>query len=110
MLGLDSVTETIEIQSRVGYMPQQFGLYQELTVEENLNLYADLQAVPGAERRERFAGLLRMTGLGDFTDRRAGDLSGGMKQKLGLACSLIKKPQLLLARRADRGRRPGVPA
>jgi ABC-2 type transport system ATP-binding protein len=96
VLGLDSVAASIEIQSRVGYMPQQFGLYQELTVAENLNLYADLQAVPIAVRRERFDGLLRMTGLGDFTRRRAGDLSGGMKQKLGLACSLIKKPQLLL--------------
>ncbi|MEJ2689199.1 MAG: ATP-binding cassette domain-containing protein [Deltaproteobacteria bacterium] len=96
VLGLDSVADSLEIQSRVGYMPQQFGLYQELTVEENLNLYADLQAVPGPERRERFAGLLQMTGLGDFTGRRAGDLSGGMKQKLGLACSLIKSPQLLL--------------
>jgi ABC-2 type transport system ATP-binding protein len=96
VLGLDSVKESIEIQSRVGYMPQQFGLYQDLTVQENLDLYADLQAVPRPERRERFAGLMRMTGLGDFTGRRAGDLSGGMKQKLGLACSLIKSPRMLL--------------
>ena len=96
VLGLDCGTDAIEIQSRVGYMPQQFGLYQDLTVQENLNLYADLQAVPGPERKKRFAGLMRMTGLGDFTGRRAGDLSGGMKQKLGLACSLIKSPAMLL--------------
>ncbi|MFH1216957.1 MAG: ATP-binding cassette domain-containing protein [Pseudomonadota bacterium] len=96
VLGLDSVKESIEIQSRVGYMPQQFGLYQDLTVQENLDLYADLQAVPHSERRARFAGLMQMTGLGDFTGRRADALSGGMKQKLGLACSLIKSPRMLL--------------
>jgi ABC-2 type transport system ATP-binding protein len=96
VLGLDSAKESIEIQSRVGYMPQQFGLYQDLTVQENLDLYADLQAVPRQDRHKRFASLLKMTGLGDFTKRRAGELSGGMKQKLGLACSLIKEPHMLL--------------
>ncbi len=96
VLGLDSVADTHEIQSRVGYMPQKFGLYQDLTVAENMNLYADLQAVPMAERRERYQRLLKMTGLGDYTRRRAGALSGGMKQKLGLACALIKSPEILL--------------
>ena len=96
VLGLDSVADSIEIQSRVGYMPQKFGLYQDLTVEENMTLYADLQGVPMAERQERFRQLLQMTSLSRYTKRRAGALSGGMKQKLGLACSLIKSPRMLL--------------
>ncbi len=96
VLGLDSVRDTIEIQSRVGYMPQKFGLYQDLTVAENMDLYADLQGVRPAERRDRYAQLLQMTNLTRFTKRMAGALSGGMKQKLGLVCSLIKSPQMLL--------------
>jgi ABC-2 type transport system ATP-binding protein len=96
VLGLDSVANTIEIQNRVGYMPQKFGLYQDLTVAENMDLYADLQGVPRAERQERYQRLLDMTGLGPFPRRRAGELSGGMKQKLGLACALIKSPKILL--------------
>ena len=96
VLGLDSAQEAIEIQRRVGYMPQKFGLYQDLSVDENMTLYADLQGVPMAERPERFQRLLRMTDLTAFTRRRAGALSGGMKQKLGLACALIKAPRMLL--------------
>jgi ABC-2 type transport system ATP-binding protein len=96
VLGFDSVADTIEIQKRVGYMPQKFGLYQDLTVAENMDLYADLQGVPDAERKDRYRRLLEMTGLGPFPRRRAGDLSGGMKQKLGLACALIKSPKILL--------------
>ncbi|MBN2428294.1 MAG: ABC transporter ATP-binding protein [Deltaproteobacteria bacterium] len=96
VLGLDSVAESIKIQSRVGYMPQKFGLYQDLTVAENMTLYADLQGVPVAQRSERYEQLLEMTGLAPFTRRRAGALSGGMKQKLGLACALIKSPRMLL--------------
>jgi ABC-2 type transport system ATP-binding protein len=96
VLGLDSVIDTIEIQSRVGYMPQKFGLYQDLTVKENMDLYADLQGVPSSERKSRYHRLLQMTGLEPFTRRMAGALSGGMKQKLGLACSLIKSPEMLL--------------
>lgn len=96
VLGFDSVADTLEIQSRVGYMPQKFGLYQDLTVAENMDLYADLQGVTLAERVERYEQLLKMTDLADYTKRRAGALSGGMKQKLGLACALIKSPQLLL--------------
>jgi len=96
LLGLDSVADSLEIQSRIGYMPQKFGLYQDLTVIENMELYADLQGVPGAERAHRYDRLLSMTDLAKYTKRRAGALSGGMKQKLGLACALIKSPELLL--------------
>jgi ABC-2 type transport system ATP-binding protein len=96
VLGFDSVVDTIEIQSRVGYMPQKFGLYQDLTVKENMDLYADLQGVPSSERKDRYHRLLQMTGLEPYTRRMAGALSGGMKQKLGLACSLIKSPEMLL--------------
>ncbi|MGD8366577.1 MAG: ATP-binding cassette domain-containing protein [Desulfobacterales bacterium] len=96
VLGLDSAADSIRIQSRVGYMPQKFGLYQDLTVEENMALYADLKGVPAGERKSRFRRLLQMTDLSAFTRRRAGALSGGMKQKLGLACSLIQSPRMLL--------------
>ena len=77
-------------------MPQRFGLYEDLSVLENLNLYADLRGVTGADRRRAFDRLLAFTDLARFTDRLAGKLSGGMKQKLGLACALIRTPRLLL--------------
>lgn len=80
----------------IGYMPQKFGLYEDLSVLENLQLYADLRDVTGAARKQSFERLLAFTGLADFTGRFAGQLSGGMKQKLGLACSLLGSPQLLL--------------
>ncbi|WP_020586714.1 ATP-binding cassette domain-containing protein [Desulfobacter curvatus] len=96
LLGLDTVDHSLEIQSRVGYMPQKFGLYQDLTVIENLRLYADLQGVALKARHDRFGKLLAMTDLAPYIKRRAGDLSGGMKQKLGLACALVKSPELLL--------------
>ncbi|KJS31744.1 MAG: ABC transporter ATP-binding protein [Desulfatitalea sp. BRH_c12] len=96
VLGLDSARDSIAIQSRVGYMPQRFGLYEDLSVRENMDLYADLQGVPMSARGERYRRLLDMTGLVRFTQRMAGDLSGGMKQKLGLACALIKSPEMLL--------------
>ncbi len=96
LLGLDSVANALKIQSRVGYMPQKFGLYQDLTVLENLRLYADLQGVALNKRKARFERLLSMTDLSRYTRRRAGALSGGMKQKLGLACALVKSPELLL--------------
>lgn len=94
--GLDSVKDAEFLHSMIGYMPQKFGLYEDLSVLQNLTLYADLRGVLGAEREQAFEKLLRFTGLSPFTKRLAGALSGGMKQKLGLACALIKKPSLLL--------------
>jgi len=77
-------------------MPQKFGLYDDLTVQENLDLYTDLHGVTAAERKEQYPRLMEMTALGPFTKRLAGRLSGGMKQKLGLACALVRAPDLLL--------------
>jgi ABC-2 type transport system ATP-binding protein len=71
------------LHAMLGYMPQKFGLYEDLTVMENLNLYADLRSVTGETRQKTFARLLEFTSLGPFTDRLAGKLSGGMKQKAG---------------------------
>ena len=95
-LGLDPVSDASTIRREIGYMPQKFGLYEDLSVLENLTLYADLRNVTGAERVETFERLLAFTDLKRFTGRFAGKLSGGMKQKLGLACSLLGKPKLLL--------------
>ncbi len=96
VLGLDVATQAEAVQSRISYMPQRFGLYEDLTVQENLDLYADLKGVAIESRRERYKTLMHLTGLSPFTDRLAGKLSGGMKQKLGLACALVLPPQLLL--------------
>ncbi|WP_319583230.1 ATP-binding cassette domain-containing protein [uncultured Pseudodesulfovibrio sp.] len=96
VLGMDSVKQAQDIQSAIGYMPQRFGLYEDLSVQENLDLYADLQGVGSEERGERYESLMEMTNLAPFTKRLAGRLSGGMKQKLGLACSLLKTPRFLL--------------
>lgn len=96
VLGLDAAAEPLAVQTSIGYMPQRFGLYEDLTVQENLDLYADLQGVTHRERPERYRELMRMTGLASFTGRLAGALSGGMKQKLGLACTLVRPPRLLL--------------
>lgn len=96
VLGLDSVAGAEEIQSRISYMPQKFGLYEDLTIQENLDLYTDLHGIPQDTRKDRFAKLLDMTGLAPFTGRLAGKLSGGMKQKLGLACTLVRSPDLLI--------------
>ncbi|ELY7393279.1 ABC transporter ATP-binding protein [Cronobacter universalis] len=96
VLGLDPIAEENALHAVLGYMPQKFGLYEDLTVQENLNLYADLRSVTGAARQETFARLLEFTALGPFTGRLAGKLSGGMKQKLGLACTLVGQPKVLL--------------
>ena len=80
----------------LGYMPQRFGLYEDLTVRENLHLYAELRALADSERDATFERLLAFTDLARFQDRLAGNLSGGMKQKLGLACTLVKTPRLML--------------
>ena len=92
----DVVRQPLVVQQWIGYMPQRFGLYEDLTVRENLDLYSDLQGLPADERPERYKTLMEMTGLGPFTGRIAGALSGGMKQKLGLACTLVSSPRLLL--------------
>jgi ABC-2 type transport system ATP-binding protein len=96
VLGIDVAQHPQQVQDRISYMPQRFGLYEDLSVLENLELYADLHGVPAELRRERFARLLHMTDLQRFTGRLAGQLSGGMKQKLGLACTLVRSPELLL--------------
>jgi ABC-2 type transport system ATP-binding protein len=94
--GRDPVVDASSLREDIGYMPQKFGLYEDLSVQENLELYADLRGVVGPERKPAFERLLAMTDLARFTDRLAGKLSGGMKQKLGLACALLGKPKLLL--------------
>ncbi len=94
--GLDATRQSLEVQSSIGYMPQRFGLYEDLTVQENLDLYSDLQGVPIEDRPARHEELLGMAGLDPFRKRLAGKLSGGMKQKLGLACALVRQPSLLL--------------
>ena len=94
--GIDVVNAPLMMQSVIGYMPQRFGLYEDLTVQENLDLYADLQGLGKQQRSERYAELMQMTALSPFVKRLAGHLSGGMKQKLGLACALVGTPRLLL--------------
>jgi ABC-2 type transport system ATP-binding protein len=96
VLDIDPAVEPQRIQDRIGYMPQKFGLYEDLSVQENLDLYADLHGVSTEERALRYPQLMQMTHLGRFTGRLAGRLSGGMKQKLGLACTLVRSPELLL--------------
>lgn len=96
VLGMDPVTQTDELHKQIGYMPQKFGLYEDLSVLENLNLYADLKRLSKHEKNAAFEMLLKFTGLAPFTKRLAGRLSGGMKQKLGLACALLGTPQFLL--------------
>ena len=96
VLGHDTCRSPLAVQSSVGYMPQHFGLYEDLTVHENLDLYAGLQGLHPSRRPQRYQELLHMTGLAPFTGRLAGKLSGGMKQKLGLACALLRTPRLLL--------------
>jgi ABC-2 type transport system ATP-binding protein len=96
VLGLDPRAQSAELREQIGYMPQKFGLYEDLSVLENLTLYADLRQVVGEDREAAFKQLLAFTDLAAFTGRYAGKLSGGMKQKLGLACSLLGHPRVLL--------------
>jgi ABC-2 type transport system ATP-binding protein len=84
------------VKHRIAYMSQRFGLYTDLTVEENLRFYADLYRVPRAERAQRLERLYRFSSLEPFRGRLAGQLSGGMKQKLGLSCALVHQPEILL--------------
>jgi len=94
--GLDPISDPAKLREFIGYMPQKFGLYEDLSVMENLELHADLRGVLGEERITTFKRLLEFTDLSRFTTRFAGKLSGGMKQKLGLACALLGHPRLLL--------------
>nr|WP_308282232.1 ATP-binding cassette domain-containing protein [Providencia rettgeri] len=96
VMGLDPIEDSIAMRASLGYMPQKFGLYEDLTVQENLDLYADLRGIVGEERISTYRQLLSFTSLAPFTKRLAGKLSGGMKQKLGLACTLLGKPKVLL--------------
>ena len=96
VLGVDVKSDPQAVQDRIGYMPQRFGLYDDLSVQENLDLYADMHGLTAADRRAKYPQLMEMTALGPFTRRLAGQLSGGMKQKLGLACALVRSPELLL--------------
>jgi len=95
VLGRHTVREAEAIKEEIGYMSQRFGLYPDLTVLENINFYADIYRVPGRERAATIERLLCFSNLTPFTRRLAGNLSGGMKQKLGLACALVHTPRVL---------------
>jgi ABC-2 type transport system ATP-binding protein len=94
--GISVTRDPEEVKPHLAYMSQRFGLYGDLTVAENLAFYADLYRVPRAERAARLDRLYGFSGLGPFRDRLAGQLSGGMKQKLGLSCALVHEPRVLL--------------
>jgi ABC-2 type transport system ATP-binding protein len=93
--GHDVVRDSQSVKDRIGYMAQRFGLYVDLTVEENMVFYADLFNITGAERDRLTAELLSMTRMEPFRNRQAGRLSGGMKQKLALMCTLLHRPEIL---------------
>ena len=93
--GHDVVREPQAVKDRIGYMAQRFGLYLDLSVRENMDFYADLFGIIGSDRAQLTAQLLRMTRMEPFQDRQAGKLSGGMKQKLALMCTLLHRPQIL---------------
>jgi ABC-2 type transport system ATP-binding protein len=95
VLGFDTVTQSEAIKEQIGYMPQRFGLYDDLTVAENMIFYAEIYQVPQKQRQKRMPELLGFSNLTPFQDRLARNLSGGMRQKLGLACALIHTPRLL---------------
>jgi ABC-2 type transport system ATP-binding protein len=94
--GCDAMREPESVKRFISYMPQRFGLYEDLTVDENIRFYADLFSVARREREDRSTELLRACGMSEFRKRLAGKLSGGMKQKLGLVCALIHRPRVLL--------------
>jgi len=93
--GHDVARESQAVKDQIGYMAQRFGLYGDLTVEENMSFYGDLFDITGGEREDLSARLLRMTRMEPFRDRQARQLSGGMKQKLALMCTLLHRPQIL---------------
>jgi len=101
--GVSVMRDPERVKHSIAYMSQRFGLYADLTVLENLNFYADLYEVPKGERPARLERLFRFSNLGPFRDRLAGELSGGMKQKLGLSCALVHQPEVLLLDEATFG-------
>lgn len=96
VVGHDVVTEPEEVKQRIGYMPQAYGLYDDLTVDENLEFFGSVYRVPREERRKRADEILRLVRLEEFRKHYAGELSGGMKRRMSLAVSLIHNPQLLI--------------
>ncbi|MEJ2165211.1 MAG: ABC transporter ATP-binding protein [Desulfobacterales bacterium] len=94
--GFDVVRQKDSVKQLFGYMPQRFGLYQDLTVAENLDFFMDIFGIRGRERARRRERYLGFSNLLPFLERKAGDLSGGMKQKLGLACVLVHQPRILI--------------
>lgn len=96
VLGFDVMKESEEIKARIGYMSQKFSLYEDLTVEENLDFYAGVYGINGAERRQRKVELIEMAGLTGREKQIAGSLSGGWKQRLALSCALLHRPELLI--------------
>ncbi|HNT55741.1 MAG TPA: ABC transporter ATP-binding protein, partial [Anaerolineaceae bacterium] len=96
VLGYDTRTQPDPVRRRIGYMPQNFSLYPDLTVAENLNFFADIQQLSLARKHTRIPEMLRFTRLQDFQSRRAAKLSGGMKKKLALACALVHEPDVLI--------------
>jgi len=96
VLGFDVCKQEEEIRDRIGYMPQRFALYGDLTVDENINFFAEIYGVPKDELKKKKAELLEFTGMAKFADRRGRNLSGGMQKKLALACNLIHKPEIIM--------------
>jgi len=94
--GFNVVTERRKVKNIIGYMPQRFGLYQDLTVEENMEFFMDIFNIPRSERKKRKEKYLGFSNLLSFVNRATGNLSGGMKQKLGLACVLVHEPKVLI--------------
>jgi len=94
--GYDIARQTEQARAHIGYLPQRFSLYEDLSVMENLRFFAEVRGIPAKDWKPRCMEILRFVGLEEFTERRAGKLSGGMKQKLGLAAALVHQPQVLL--------------
>ena len=107
--GIDLLRHTDPARARLGYLAQRFSMYEDLTVLENLRFFAEVRGLKAAEWQPRCLEILEFVGLGDYTGRRAGQLSGGMKQKLGLAAALVHRPAGAAARRAHHRRRSRHP-
>ena len=93
--GFDVFKQSEQVRSRIGYMPQAFSLYPDLSVMENLRFFADMNGVPREKQKQRIAELLEFARLTEFTGRRSENLSGGMRKKLALACAMIHQPEIL---------------